>query len=111
MMNAKMITDSELDKVSGGSAIVSNGKAACISGDNPRWAPGDVLRVKYCEPDGTFCRAKCRVMSVSDTKIAGHAGAEFVYTVLIVWLPASCAASKTDIGKYYTVCESCLTQD
>ena len=108
MKNAKMIMDAELDMVTGGSSIVSTGTAGYISGDTPRWAPGDVLRVKYCEADGsTNCRAKCTVMSVSSSKIGG----EFAYTVMIVWLPTSCSAAKTDIGKCYTLCESCLTQD
>lgn len=111
MMNVKMMTDNELDMICGGSSIVSGGMTGYISGDAPKWAVGDVLRVKYCEADGTSCRAKCTVMGVSDSKIAGPTGTEFVYTVIIVWLPASCSAAKTDIGKYYTVCESSLTQD
>lgn len=112
MKNDKRIMDAELDMVTGGSTIVSSGSAGYVSGDTPRWAPGDVLRVKYCEADGsTTCRAKCTVMSVSPGKTAGPTGSEFAYTVMIVWLPASCSAAKTDIGKYYTLCESCLTQD
>lgn len=111
MMNEKMISDVELGMISGGSTIVDGGHAGYISGVVPKWGPGDVLRVKYCEADGSNCRAKCRVMSVSDTKTAGPSGAEFAYTVIILWLPASCSASQTDIGKYYTLCESCLTQD
>jgi hypothetical protein len=111
MKNAKMVAENELDRVNGGSTIVSYGNAGYISGDTPKWHPGDVLRVKYCEADGTTCRAKCTVMSVSSSKVAGPAGAEFAYTVIIVWLPASCSAAKTDIGKYYTLSESCLTQD
>lgn len=111
MKKTNLIADTELDVVTGGSTIVSNGNPYYISGDTPRWAPGDVLRVKYCEADGTTCRAKCTVMSVSSSKVAGPSGAEFAYTVIIVWLPASCSAAKTDIGKYYTLCESCLTQD
>ena len=107
MMNKKMITDDELNVVTGGSSIVSGGIAGYVSGDAPRWGVGDVLRVKYCEADGRDCRAKCRVMSVSDSKI----GSEYNYTVMIVWLPASCAAASTDIGKMYTLCESCLTKD
>ena len=112
MKNFKMINDAELDMVAGGATIFSNGNAGYISDDRPKWGPGDVLRVKYCEADGsTACRAKCTVMSVSDSKIAGSNGAEYAYTVIIVWLPASCAAAKTDIGKYYTLCESCLAQE
>ena len=112
MKNDKRIMDAELDMVTGGSTIVSSGSAGYVSGDTPRWAPGDVLRVKYCEADGsTTCRAKCTVMSVSPGKTAGPTGSEFAYTVMIVWLPASCSAAKTDIGKYYTLCESYLTQD
>ena len=112
MNNIKMITDSELDMVTGGSTIVSTGSAGYISGDKPKWSFSDVLRVKYCEADGSYaCRAKCTVMSVSDSKIPGPSGNEFVYTVIIVWLPASCSASATDIGKYYTVCESALAMD
>ena len=108
MNNAKMMNDTELDMVTGGSTIVSAGTAGYVSGDTPKWAPGAVLRVKYCEADGsTTCRAKCTVMSVSSSKVAG----EFTYTVMIVWLPTSCSAAKTDIGKCYTLCESCLTQD
>lgn len=45
MKNEKMIMDAELDMVTGGSSIVSTGTAGYISGDTPRWAPGDVLRV------------------------------------------------------------------
>ena len=112
MKNANMISDAELDMVTGGSAIVTSGSAGYVSGNTPRWAPGDVLRVKYCEADGSAsCRAKCTVMSVSSSKTAGPAGNEFAYTVMIVWLPASCSAAQTDIGKCYTLCESCLTQD
>ena len=112
MKNAKMIMDAELDMVTGGSTIFSAGTAGYNGGDTPKWAVGDVLRVKYCEADGsTECRAKCTVMSVSGNKIAGPSGNEFAYTVMIVWLPTSCSAAKTDIGKYYTLCESCLTQD
>ena len=112
MMNGKMITDNELDLVTGGATIFSSGNAGYASGDTPKWAPGDVLRVKYCEADGsTACRAKCTVMSVSAGKTAGPSGNEFAYTVIIVWRPASCSAAKTDIGKYYTLPESCLTQD
>lgn len=111
MMNAMMMTDKELNMVTGGSTIVSSGKSGYASGDAPKWAVGDVLRVKYCEADGTSCRAKCTVMSVSDSKIIGPAGNEYAYTVIIVWLPASCSACRTDIGKYYTLSESCLTQD
>ena len=112
MKNMNMITDSELDMVTGGSNIVSTGSAGYVSGDKPKWAVGDVLRVKYCEADGSYaCRAKCTVMSVSDSKIAGPAGNEFAYSVIVVWLPASCSAAATDIGKYYTVCESALAKD
>ena len=112
MNHAKMITDDELDLVTGGATIASTGNAGYISGDTPKWAVGDVLRVKYCEADGTTaCRAKCTVMGISNSKIAGPTGNEFAYTVIIVWLPATCSASKTDIGKYYTVPESCLTSD
>lgn len=111
MNNKNMIADTELDLVTGGSTIVSTGNANYVSGNTPRWAPGDVLRVKYCEADGSTCRAKCTVMSVSSSKVAGPSGAEFAYTVIIVWLPASCSAARTDIGKYYTLCESCLSQD
>ena len=112
MKNFNIITDSELDMVTGGSTIVSTGSAGYVSGDKPKWAPGDVLRVKYCEADGSYaCRAICTVMSVSDSKIAGPAGNEFAYSVIIVWLPASCTVSATDIGKYYTVCESALAKD
>ena len=111
MNNAKMIADTDLDVVTGGSTIVSYGNPNYVGGNTPRWAPGDVLRVKYCEADGSTCRAKCTVMSVSNSKVAGPNGAEFFYTVIIVWLPATCSAAKTDIGKYYTLPESCLTQD
>ena len=112
MKNVNMLTDMELDMVNGGATISSSGNAGYISGDTPKWAPGDVLRVKYCEADGsTSCRAKCTVMSVSDSKIAGPSGNEFAYTVIIVWLPLSCSAAAIDVGKYYTLCESCLTQD
>ncbi len=111
MMNEMMISDADLDMITGGSTIVSGGNAGYISGDAPKWHTGDVLRVKYCEADGTSCRAKCCVMNVSDTKTAGPSGAEYAYTVMIVWLPATCSASKTDIGQYYTLCESCLTMD
>lgn len=106
-----MITDAELDAVTGGSTIDSSGNARYISGSAPLWGPGDVLRVKYCEADGRNCRAKCVVRSVSSTRTAGPSGAEYAYTVQIVWLPASCSAANTDIGKIYTLCESCLTQD
>lgn len=112
MMNEKMMNDAELDRITGGSTIVSGGIAGYVSGDTPRWGPGAVLRVKYCEADGsTNCRAKCTVMGVSSSKTAGPSGAEYAYTVMIVWLPASCSAASTDIGKTYTLCESCLTQD
>lgn len=111
MMNEKMLNDAELDQVTGGSTIVSSGIAGYVSGDTPKWVVGDVLRVKYCEADGRDCRAKCRVMSVSDSKTAGPSGAEYAYTVMIVWLPASCSAASTDIGKMYTLSESCLTKD
>lgn len=111
MLNKKMIADSELDVVAGGSTIDSAGNAGYISGSMPLWGPGDVLRVKYCEADGRNCRAKCLVHSVSSSKTAGPSGAEYAYTVQILWLPASCSASGTDIGKIYTLCESCLTQD
>ena len=106
-----MIADAELNMITGGSTIVSSGNAGYVSGNAPRWAPGDVLRVKYCEVDGSTCRAKCTVLSVSNSRIAGPTGAEFAYTVIIVWLPSTCSAAKTDIGKYYTLPESCLTQD
>ena len=112
MKNEKMLMDTELDMVSGGSAIATGGIAGYNSGDVPKWAPGDVLRVKYCEADGsTACRAICTVMSVSNSKVAGPSGNEFAYNVIIVWLPASCSAVNTDIGKYYTLSESCLTKD
>lgn len=75
-------------------------------------APGDVLRVKYCEADETIaCRAKCSLMGVDSEKIIGPIGSEFAYSVIIVWLTNSCSAAKTDIGNYYTILESCLTQD
>lgn len=111
MMNEKMISDTELDSVTGGSTIVSTGNAGYISGSMPLWGPGDVLRVKYCEADGRNCRAKCVVRSVSSSRTAGPSGAEFAYTVQIIWLPASCSAANTDIGKIYTLCESSLSQD
>ena len=112
MNNFKMITDSELEMVTGGSTIVSTGTAGYVSGDKPKWAPGDVLRVKYCEADGSYeCRAKCTVMNVSESKVAGPSGNEFAYGIIIVWLSAACSAAATDIGKYYTVCESALTKD
>ena len=111
MMNAQMIPDSELDLVSGGSSIDSTGISGYSSGSAPKWSTGDVLRVKYCEADGKNCRAKCVVISVSSNKTAGPSGAEYSYTVQILWLPASCSAASTDIGKIYTLCESCLTQD
>lgn len=111
MMNAQMMSDSELDLISGGSTIDSSGNAGYISGSAPKWGVGDVLRVKYCEADGRNCRAKCRVVSVSSNKTAGPSGAEYAYTVQILWLPASCSAANTDIGKMYTLCESCLAKD
>ena len=79
MKNDKRIMDAELDRIAGGSTIVSSGSAGYVSGDTPRWAPGDVLRVKYCEADGsTSCRAKCTVMSVSSSKIGGEFAIEKV---------------------------------
>lgn len=111
MMNSQMITDSELGTVTGGSTIVSTGNAGYISGNTPKWSSGDVLRVKYCEADGRNCRAKCVVIGVSSTKTAGPSGAEYAYTVQILWLPASCSAASTDVGKIYTLCESCLTAE
>lgn len=111
MINAPIIEDSELSTVSGGSSIVSSGNAAYISGTAPKWNVGDVLRVNYCEADGRNCRAKCLVRSISSTRNAGPSGAEFAYTVQILWLPASCSAANTDIGKTYILCESCLSQD
>ena len=50
-------------------------------------------------------------MSVSNRKIAGPAENEFAYSVIVAWIPASCSAAATDIGKYYTVCESALAKD
>lgn len=88
MINAAIIEDSELNTVSGGSSIVSSGNAAYISGSTPKWHVGDVLRVNYCEADGRNCRAKCLVRSISSTRNAGPSGAEFAYTVQILWLPA-----------------------
>ena len=111
MMNEKMMSDSELEMINGGSAIVSGGNAGYMSGSAPKWGTGDVLRVKYCEADGRSCRAKCRVIGVSAGRTAGPSGAEYAYTVQILWLPASCSAANSDIGKIYTLCESCLTQD
>ena len=111
MMNDKMITDTELDAVTGGSSIDTSGNAGYISGAAPKWRSGDVLRVKYCEADGRNCRAKCVVVGVSSTKTAGPSGAEYAYTVQILWLPASCSAAATDIGKIYTLCESALTAE
>ena len=111
MMNAQMITDSELDAVIGGSTIVSAGDANYVSGSEPKWCQGDVLRVKYCEADGRNCRAKCLVTNVSSTKTAGPSGAEYAYNVMILWLPATCSVANTDVGKIYTLCESCLTKD
>lgn len=111
MINAQIIDDSELGAVTGGSTIDSSGNAFYVSGSSPKWRSGDVLRVKYCEADGRNCRAKCVVIGVSSSKTAGPSGAEFAYTVQILWLPASCSAANTDIGKIYTLCESCLSQD
>lgn len=111
MMNKNMIPDSDLDIVTGGSTIVSTGIAGYISGSTPKWIVGDVLRVKYSDTNGNSCRAKCVVMSVSNSNTAGPSGAEYSYDVMIVWLPLSCPAASTDVGKMYTLCESCLSQD
>ena len=111
MMNKNMLADSALDFVTRGATIVSTGHAGYLSGSAPKWGAGDVLRVKYSETNGNCCRAKCLVMGVSASNTAGPSGAEYAYEVMIVWLPASCSAASTDIGKIYTLCESCLTQD
>ena len=111
MMNKTMIADSDLNIVNGGSTIVNTGNPAYISGSTPKWVIGDVLRVKYCDPNGNSCRAKCVVLGVSNDHIAGPSGSEYAYDVMIVWLPLSCPAASTDVGKMFTLCESCLSQD
>lgn len=110
-MEKKMLNDEELGNVVGGCQIMSSGNGYCVSGDYPRWTVGELLRISYRDASGNIVRAKCTVTSVSSTRNGGQSGMEYTYSVLIVWLPASCAAAG-DVGRtYYNVAESSLYTD
>lgn len=117
MNNTKTFTnelkDDQLNTIVGGSCqIISAGSTSGVSGSTPKWAVGDVLRVLYNDDASGKHRAKCTVWEVSSACNGGLTGMEYTYTIQIVWLPASCPAAQTDIGKfYYNVAESSLCRD